>query len=142
MSTTIQSSLDVRVMWFGLFVCICMFILLRPTFQLSDYLCASLPALARPPGFRSTHVCSSTMPLPMSPRRCSVGVRVMFGNPQPECMDHTYKLLYLKCDTDTFYRKAEMMYCQHEISLLSRLFYVFVLPVVASTTKCPELCHL
>ncbi|MCI4382556.1 hypothetical protein PGIGA_G00016150 [Pangasianodon gigas] len=43
--------------------------------QLPDYLCASLPALARPPGFRSTHICSSTMTLPMSPRRCSVGER-------------------------------------------------------------------
>ncbi|KAG7328414.1 hypothetical protein KOW79_008358 [Hemibagrus wyckioides] len=41
--------------------------------QLPDYLCASLPAFARPPGFRSTH--SSTMTLPMSPRRCSVGER-------------------------------------------------------------------
>ncbi|KAK3538344.1 hypothetical protein QTP70_035223 [Hemibagrus guttatus] len=54
-------------------VCICMFILLRPTFQLPDYLCASLPARARPPGFRSSH--SSTMTLPMSPWRCSVGER-------------------------------------------------------------------
>ncbi|MCJ8736756.1 hypothetical protein PDJAM_G00016090 [Pangasius djambal] len=43
--------------------------------QLPDYLCASLPALARPPGFRSTHICSSTMTLPISPRRCSVGER-------------------------------------------------------------------
>ncbi|KAK3562987.1 hypothetical protein QTP86_013255 [Hemibagrus guttatus] len=41
--------------------------------QLPDYLCASLPARARPPGFRSSH--SSTMTLPMSPWRCSVGER-------------------------------------------------------------------
>lgn len=74
------------VVWF---VCSLVFILLRPTFQLPDYLCASLPALARPPGFRSTHICSSTMTLPLSPRRCSVGVRVMFGKPQPVHGPHT-----------------------------------------------------
>ncbi|GAA6109347.1 protein-tyrosine kinase 2-beta isoform X1 [Tachysurus ichikawai] len=43
--------------------------------QFPDYLCASFPALARPPGFRSTHMCSSTMTLPMSPWRCSMGER-------------------------------------------------------------------
>lgn len=90
-----KSLLDVCVLWFGLFVCKCMFILLRPTFQLPNYLCASLPALARQPGFRSTHICSSTMTLPMSPRRCSVGVRVMFRKPSSECMDSTLKPLCL-----------------------------------------------
>lgn len=92
-----ESCVYMRVLWFGLFVCICMFILLRSTFQLPDYLCASLPSLARPPGFRSTHICSSTLTLPLSPRRCSVGVRVMLGKPQlKDHGSHTHKPLCLR----------------------------------------------
>lgn len=128
-------------MWFSLFVC--MFILLRPTFQLPDYLCASLPVLARPPGFRSTHICSGTMTLPLSPRRCSVGVRVIFGKPQPQCMDNRQTSVS-QITSRHFHRNAKLMFFQSKLSFFSRLFYAYFLSVVASSITprvLPPLMH-
>uniref|UniRef100_A0AAR2L4W1 non-specific protein-tyrosine kinase n=1 Tax=Pygocentrus nattereri TaxID=42514 RepID=A0AAR2L4W1_PYGNA len=60
---------------YGVVWLVCVFMLLLPTFQLPQNLCASTPALAWPPGFTSTHISSGTLTLPLSPRRGSMGVR-------------------------------------------------------------------
>ncbi|KAM9465702.1 protein-tyrosine kinase 2-beta isoform 2-T4 [Clarias gariepinus] len=78
--------------------------------QLPDYLCASLPVLARPPGFRSTHICSGTMTLPLSPRRCSVGER---GFPfEPSSVEDAQRLWEMdkqRMDDTLRRQKQEMM---------------------------------
>uniref|UniRef100_A0AAR2JAP1 non-specific protein-tyrosine kinase n=1 Tax=Pygocentrus nattereri TaxID=42514 RepID=A0AAR2JAP1_PYGNA len=51
---------------YGVVWLVCVFMLLLPTFQLPQNLCASTPALAWPPGFTSTHISSGTLTLVMS----------------------------------------------------------------------------
>ncbi|KAG9268714.1 protein-tyrosine kinase 2-beta isoform X1 [Astyanax mexicanus] len=49
--------------------------------QLPPYMCASSPALASPPGYRSTPISNRTLTLPLSPRRSSMGERDFIGEP-------------------------------------------------------------
>uniref|UniRef100_A0A8B9H4K2 non-specific protein-tyrosine kinase n=1 Tax=Astyanax mexicanus TaxID=7994 RepID=A0A8B9H4K2_ASTMX len=60
---------------------VCVLMLLLPTPQLPPYMCASSPALASPPGYRSTPISNRTLTLPLSPRRSSMGERDFIGEP-------------------------------------------------------------
>ncbi|KAI5102476.1 protein-tyrosine kinase 2-beta isoform X1, partial [Silurus meridionalis] len=110
--------------------------------QLPDYLCASLPVLARPPAFRSTHICSSTMTLPLSPRRCSVGERA-FGF-EPSSVEDAQRLWELdkqRMEETLRRQKMEMLadsqWLENKEKLLVNLFTT-ILSVLAQFQSPPE----